>query len=46
LFARAVGATFGLVLSGVTTAADLPVTPAPDLVAPDLEAMVSQRLQV
>jgi hypothetical protein len=29
------------VLSGVTTAADLPTDPEPDLVAPDLAALVS-----
>lgn len=32
-FARALGYRFVLVLTGVTTAADLPVDPAPDLVA-------------
>ena len=31
-FARALGYRFGLVLTGVTTEADLPVDPAPDLV--------------
>jgi HAD superfamily hydrolase (TIGR01450 family) len=39
-FALAVGYRFGLVLTGVTTAADLPVEPTPDLVAPDLAALV------
>ena len=39
-FARALGARFALVLSGVTTAADLPVEPVPDLVAPDLATLV------
>lgn len=42
--ARAVGARFGLVLSGVTTESDLPVDPAADAVAPDLLALVSERL--
>ncbi|GAC1319632.1 MAG: HAD-IIA family hydrolase [Acidimicrobiales bacterium] len=40
LLARGLGARFALVLSGVTTAADLPVEPAPDLVAPDLAGLV------
>jgi HAD superfamily hydrolase (TIGR01450 family) len=40
LFARRVGARFALVLSGVTTEADLPVHPVPDLVAPDLATAV------
>ena len=39
-FARALGYRFGLVLTGVTTAADLPVDPAPDAVAADLAALV------
>jgi HAD superfamily hydrolase (TIGR01450 family) len=43
--ARACGWRFGLVLSGVTTAADLPVDPAPDVVAGDLAALVAQLLQ-
>jgi 4-nitrophenyl phosphatase len=34
-FARALGYRFALVLTGVTTAADLPIEPAPDLVAAD-----------
>ena len=42
-FARALGFDWGLVLSGVTTAADLPVEPAPDLVAADLRALVAAR---
>ncbi len=37
--ARAIGWRFGLVLSGVTGEADLPVEPAPDLVAADLAAL-------
>ena len=40
--ARQLGAPFGLVLTGVTTAADLPVDPAPDVVAPSLAALVDQ----
>jgi 4-nitrophenyl phosphatase len=40
--ARRLGATFALVLSGVTTKEDLPVDPAPDLVADDLAALVAQ----
>jgi 4-nitrophenyl phosphatase len=43
--ARACGWRFGLVLSGVTSAAELPVDPAPDLVADDLAALVAQLLQ-
>ncbi len=39
-FARALGARFALVLSGVTAAGDLPVEPAPDVVAADLAALV------
>ena len=41
-FARALGFRFGLVLTGVTTAADLPVEPAPDHTAPDLATLVDQ----
>jgi HAD superfamily hydrolase (TIGR01450 family) len=39
-FARALGFRFALVLSGVTAAADLPVEPKPDVVAPDLVSLV------
>ncbi len=39
-FARALGYDFGLVLSGVTTEADLPVDPEPDWLAGDLAALV------
>jgi len=39
-FATALGYRFALVLSGVTTAADLPVDPAPWAVATDLLALV------
>ena len=40
LFARVLGFRFALVLSGVTSEADLPVDPAPDVVAADLAALV------
>ena len=40
LFARAMGYRFGLVLSGVTSSDDLPVEPAPELVADDLSQLV------
>lgn len=43
-FARALGARFALVLSGVTTATDLPVDPMPDAVAPDLATLVATEL--
>jgi HAD superfamily hydrolase (TIGR01450 family) len=43
-FARALGYSFGLVLSGVTTAADLPVDPAPDHTAADLASLVDHLL--
>jgi 4-nitrophenyl phosphatase len=39
--ARRLGAHFALVLSGVTAEADLPVDPAPDIVAADLAAVVA-----
>jgi HAD superfamily hydrolase (TIGR01450 family) len=45
-FAVAMGWRFGLVLSGVTAAADLPVDPPPDLVAVDLGALVEQLLGI
>ncbi|MEZ5230682.1 MAG: HAD hydrolase-like protein [Acidimicrobiales bacterium] len=35
-FAVALGYRFGLVLSGVVSASDLPVEPTPDVVADDL----------
>lgn len=41
LFARRVGASFALVLSGATSEADLPVMPEPALVAADLAGVVS-----
>lgn len=43
-FARALGATFALVLSGVTDLADLPVEPGPDVVGADLAAVVDTLL--
>jgi HAD superfamily hydrolase (TIGR01450 family) len=39
-FARTLGYRFALVLTGVTSEADLPVTPTPDLIAADLAAAV------
>jgi len=43
-FARRLGATFALVLSGVTKAHELPVEPAPDVVGTDLADVVGQVL--
>jgi 4-nitrophenyl phosphatase len=43
-FARLIGAPFALVLSGVTHPEDLPVTPQPAVIEPDLAAVVSARL--
>ncbi len=43
-FARAIGCRFGLVFSGVTHRRDLPVNPAPDLVADDLAGLADQLL--
>jgi HAD superfamily hydrolase (TIGR01450 family) len=43
-FAVALGYPFGLVLTGVTRREDLPVSPAPDLVAADLETLVARAL--
>ena len=40
------GADFGLVLSGITTAADLPVEPSPAWVAADLASLVATALSV
>jgi ribonucleotide monophosphatase NagD (HAD superfamily) len=40
-FAVALGFTWALVLSGVTRRDDLPVDPAPDLVADDLASLVA-----
>jgi HAD superfamily hydrolase (TIGR01450 family) len=42
-FAHRLGAAFGLVLSGVTAADDLPTDPGADHVAPDLATLVAQR---
>ena len=44
LFAHRMGFRFGLVLTGVTGEADLPVEPAPDAVAPDLLTLVERLL--
>ncbi|MEM9565409.1 MAG: HAD hydrolase-like protein [Actinomycetota bacterium] len=44
LFAVELGYDFGLVLSGVTSSADLPVEPTPAVVAGDLAALVEERL--
>jgi 4-nitrophenyl phosphatase len=44
LFAKRTGSRFGLVLSGVTQPSDLPVEPAPDLVAQDLAELVRKYL--
>ena len=41
-FARALGYRFALVLTGVTTAADLPAVPAPDLVASNAAEVVRE----
>jgi HAD superfamily hydrolase (TIGR01450 family) len=43
-FARALGYRFGLVLTGVTSAADLPVDPEPDLIVADLAGLVDRVL--
>ena len=43
-FAKTLGYRFGLVLSGVTAAGDLPVSPTPDVVAADLAALVTTEL--
>lgn len=43
-FARALGYRFALVLSGVTTPADLPVDPTPDDIEADLASLVSASL--
>lgn len=44
LLARRLGARFALVLSGVTTEADLPVEPAPDVTSPDVARLVASEL--
>jgi 4-nitrophenyl phosphatase len=43
-FAVALGYRFGLVLTGVTTRADLPIDPPPSVVAADLRALVDLEL--
>jgi glycerol 3-phosphatase-2 len=43
-FATRLGVPFALVLSGVTGQGDLPVSPLPALVEPDLAAVVTKRL--
>lgn len=43
-FARALGWEFGLVLTGTVTAADLPLDPAPDRIAPCLADLVDDAL--
>ena len=43
VFAVTLNATFALVLSGVTTPEDLPVTPEPAIVSTDLATLVSDR---
>lgn len=45
LFAEALGYRFALVLSGVTTAADLPIEPEPWVIADDLLAVVQRTLE-
>jgi glycerol-1-phosphatase len=44
LFTQLTKSQFGLVLSGVTAEADLPVEPVPDLIGPTLEDIVDQVL--
>ncbi len=44
VFATMIHARFALVLSGVTTSADLPLDPAPDLVGADLATVTDQLL--
>jgi 4-nitrophenyl phosphatase len=43
-FAQLIGAPFALVLSGVTRPEDLPVSPAPATIEPDLASVVATRL--
>jgi ribonucleotide monophosphatase NagD (HAD superfamily) len=42
LMAQRLGARFALVLSGVTSADDLPVNPAPDVVADSLADLIPE----
>lgn len=44
LMGRTLGGRFALVMSGVTTASELPVTPDPDLIAADLAELVAAEL--
>jgi glycerol 3-phosphatase-2 len=44
LFTKATHSKFGLVMSGVTTEADLPIDPKPDLIGPNLAHIVDQVL--
>ena len=44
--ALALGAPFGLVLSGVTRREDLPVEPPPDVVADDLASLVAAKCKL
>jgi ribonucleotide monophosphatase NagD (HAD superfamily) len=44
LFAAATRSRFALVLTGVTSRSDLPVSPAPDIVGDDLAAVVGHEL--
>ena len=44
-FARELGYRFALVLSGVTGVSDLPVDPAPDVVADSLADLVARELR-
>jgi 4-nitrophenyl phosphatase len=44
VFGRVLGARTALVLSGITTAADLPTDPVPDVVADDVGALVAAEL--
>jgi ribonucleotide monophosphatase NagD (HAD superfamily) len=43
-FATRIGASFALVLTGVTSRKDLPVSPTPAIVADDLAAVVTEHL--
>ena len=44
-FARTLGYRFGLVFSGVTQPEDLPISPTPDVMADNLEALVRLELE-
>jgi 4-nitrophenyl phosphatase len=45
-FATRIGASFALVLTGVTSRKDLPVSPTPAIVADDLAAVVTEHLRL